>query len=120
MSKKVLIVDDEPNLLVALKDRIELEGYTTTTALNGKIALEEIRRQPPDVIVLDIIMPEMGGFELCRILKTDKDLKKIPIILITASVKDANSRLSVDVSADVYLTKTPDFSELIEAIRKFA
>src|SRR5512145_669484 len=84
MAKKILVCDDEPYILMALTDAVEMEGYECVTAINGKEALQKARETLPDLIMLDIMMPFMNGFEVCRELKADTATCDIPIIMLTA------------------------------------
>lgn len=119
MPKKILVVDDESNVLLAFKDRIQMAGYEVITATDGILALEKIKADPPDLIVLDIVMPKMDGIELCCILKADENYKHIPVILVTATVRGTLRKICDDVGADAYSQKTPDNMELIETIKRF-
>ena len=84
MAKKILVCDDEPYILMALTDAVEMEGYECVTAINGKEALQKARETHPDLIMLDIMMPFMDGFEVCRELKADASTRDIPVIMLTA------------------------------------
>jgi CheY-like chemotaxis protein len=84
MTKKILVCDDEPYILMALTDAVEMEGYECVTAINGKEALMKARETLPDLIMLDIMMPFMDGFEVCRELKADAATRDIPVIMLTA------------------------------------
>lgn len=82
---RLLIVDDNPSDLIMLETLLKGNGYTVSTARNGIEALEQSRRDPPDLIISDILMPDMDGFSLCRAIKKDAALKKIPFIFYTAT-----------------------------------
>jgi DNA-binding response OmpR family regulator len=105
MSKKILVCDDEPYILMALTDAVEMEGYECVTAINGKEALEKARETLPDLIMLDIMMPFMDGFEVCRELKADAATRDIPVIMLTAKSQQVDIQKGKDAGADDYITK---------------
>ena len=117
MSKKVLIVDDEKDLVDMLKLRIEAMGYEVYSAFDGQEGLAKAREIKPDLIVLDIMMPKMNGYEVCRFLKFDDEFKDIPIIMLTARGQEADKQLGEEVGADEYITKPFDSNELVEKIK---
>jgi two-component system alkaline phosphatase synthesis response regulator PhoP len=105
MTKKILVCDDEPYILMALTDAVEMEGYECVTAINGKEALEKARETNPDLIMLDIMMPFMDGFEVCRELKADPATRDIPVIMLTAKSQQVDIQRGKDAGADDYITK---------------
>jgi two-component system alkaline phosphatase synthesis response regulator PhoP len=105
MTKKILVCDDEPYILMALTDAVEMEGYECVTAINGKEALEKARETRPDLIMLDIMMPFMDGFEVCRELKADASTRDIPVIMLTAKSQQVDIQKGKDAGADDYITK---------------
>jgi DNA-binding response OmpR family regulator len=105
MTKKILVCDDEPYILMALTDAVEMEGYECVTAINGKEALQKARETLPDLIMLDIMMPFMDGFEVCRELKADAATRDIPIIMLTAKSQQVDIQKGKDAGADDYITK---------------
>lgn len=86
---KVLIIDDEPEILILVKSRIEANGYHGVTAGSGKLGLEMAVKEKPDIILLDLLMPEMDGYEVMKHLKENSDTAKIPVILFTAAPPEA-------------------------------
>jgi len=119
MEKKILVVDDDPTIRTAFEERFRLEGYEVITATDGKSGVEKAKEEIPDLVVLDIVMPEMDGIEACRLLKSDSRYRHIPVIIITASLQAAAERLSKEVGADVYIQKSPDFTDLVHAVKRF-
>jgi DNA-binding response OmpR family regulator len=105
MAKKILVCDDEPYILMALTDAVEMEGYECVTAINGKEALQKAREELPDLIMLDIMMPFMDGYEVCRELKADASTRDIPVIMLTAKSQQVDIQKGKDVGADDYITK---------------
>ena len=114
MSNKILIVEDDPNILEVLKYNLGKEGYATFTAIDGVQALESARTSKPDLIVLDIMLPKMSGFEVCRILRKEM---VIPIIMLTARDDEIDKVTGLDLGADDYMTKPFSIRELMARIR---
>jgi putative two-component system response regulator len=112
MSEKILLVDDDESNLRLLTKWLVMAGYDTEYALNGEEAVQKTRDVRPDLIILDIMMPVMDGYEACRILKKDQETKNIPIIMVTA-LNDREARLKgLSVSANDFLSKPIDLTEL--------
>ena len=108
MSKKqpcILVVDDEPNNLIILEELLILEGYTTRSANSGKEAIEIASKSPPDLILLDVMMPEIDGFEVCQWLRNHPQLKTIPIIFLTALDDEKSKLKGLELMGDDYITK---------------
>ena len=101
----VLVVDDEEDILDLIKYNLHREGLDIETAENGKIGLEMARKLTPDLIVLDIMMPEMDGIEACKLLRQDSVLRTIPILMLTARSEERDQVAGLDSGADIYLTK---------------
>ena len=113
MGRKILIVDDEPDMVEMLKIRLEAAGYSTMTAQDGQEALRLAREEGPDLIILDLMLPKLDGYKVCRLLKFDKKYKHIPIIMFTARAQDSDIKLGKDVGADAYMTKPFDAQALM-------
>lgn len=105
MAKKILIVDDEPDITLMLKARLEANGYQTDVAYDGHAALEMVKKNSFDLIILDLMLPKIDGYSVCRMLKFDDKYKKIPIIIFTARAESADKKLAEEVGADDYVTK---------------
>ena len=117
MGKKILIIDDEEKLVSNIKMFLELNGYQVLTAYNGKEGLEAAQNNKPDIIVSDIMMPEMDGYTMLREMKFDETLKDIPVIMLTA--KEGMSEMCEIEGASEFLTKPFDMNVLLDAIKKF-
>jgi len=111
----VLVVDDDPQLREALTRALQLDGYVITTAANGAKALEMVAQQRPDVMVLDVMMPYVGGLDVCRTLRDRKDL--LPILVLTARDEVGDRVAGLDAGADDYLTKPFALEELRARLR---
>ena len=119
MAKKVLVVDDEPDILKMVTFRLKKEGYEVITAKDGQEALDLIKSGRPDLVLLDLRLPVMDGYEVCRILKIDENLKQIPVIFLTASVVGSIVEKVKEFKADGYLIKPFDPVKLLETVKKF-
>ena len=105
MPKKILLVDDEPDILEFMEYNLKKENYTIVKANNGKEAILKAKAELPDLIILDIMMPEMDGIEACRIIREDPQLKDILVAFLTARNEDYSQVAGFDVGADDYITK---------------
>jgi len=105
MAKKILIVDDEAHIVNILKFNIKKAGYDVITAVNGEEALNIIAAEKPDLIICDVMMPKVTGFEVCQKVKNDENLKNIPFILLTAKGQEVDKDIGLKFGADHYLTK---------------
>ncbi len=115
---RVLIVDDEPDLLSVLHFGLEVEGFDVLEATDGEQALEMARSHQPDMIVLDLMLPRMDGYKVCRALKFDERYKRIPIFILSARSGETDRRLALDLGADAYVTKPYDMRDLVMKIRE--
>ncbi len=113
---KILVVDDEVYIVHILDFSLGMEGYEVITALDGEQALEKARAEHPDLVVLDVMMPKLDGYETCRMLKADEATRHIPIILLSAKGRNADQKVGYDVGADDYITKPFSPRKLVERI----
>src|SRR3989442_3955780 len=117
MSKgKILVVDDEIYIVHILDFSLGMEGYDVVTALDGEQALENARTEKPDLIVLDIMMPKLDGYETCKRLKPDAETKDVPVILLSAKGRNVDQKVGFEVGADDYITKPFSPRKLVERI----
>lgn len=115
---KILIVEDDEGSRIYLERALLSQGYSVESAANGVKALEKVEQAPPDLIISDIMMPEMDGFELCRRLKTDERFHAIPVIFYTATfVEQKDEQLAMALGASRYLVKPMELSGLFREIR---
>jgi DNA-binding response OmpR family regulator len=115
--EKILVAEDDKDLRRILKVHLESRGFVVRTARNGKIALEEVKAEKPDCLILDVMMPVMDGFEVCKRIKTMNSTRDIPVIFLTAKGKTEDKLEGMGFNADDYITKPFDFSELIARIK---
>jgi two-component system alkaline phosphatase synthesis response regulator PhoP/two-component system response regulator VicR len=118
MSKKILAVDDERHIVRLVQINLQKEGYEVVTAGNGREALEKVESEKPDLIVMDVMMPEMDGFEALEKLKANPETAQIPIIMLTAKAQDADVFSGWQKGADLYLTKPFNPSELLTFVKR--
>lgn len=118
MSEKLVVVaaDDDVDTLNVIKLKLEAHGLQVLTARDGQEAMLIVRRHRPSVVILDIMMPRLNGFQVARMIKFDKTLKTTPVILLTARTQAADRRLGMQVGADEYLTKPFDPQELLDRV----
>lgn len=114
---KVLCVDDEPQNLRLLEVLLAGNGYEVIKAENGRQALEIVRHQAVDIILLDIMMPEMDGFEVCRLLKSNEKYRNIPVIMITSLTSREDRIKGIDAGAEDFISKPFDVGEVLARIR---
>jgi two-component system alkaline phosphatase synthesis response regulator PhoP len=115
---KVLVVDDEVYILHILEFSLGAEGFEVISASNGELAVEKAKQEKPNLIVLDIMMPVLDGYETCRRLKQDPETRDIPVVLLTAKGRDVDKRLGFEVGAVDYVIKPFSPSRLIERIEE--
>ena len=115
--RKVLLVDDEPVLVEAITYNLEQAGYEVTTAADGASALEAARRERPDLVILDIMLPEMDGLEVCRLLRRENSTATTPIMMLTAKGEEIDKVVGLEVGADDYVTKPFGRRELLARVK---
>jgi DNA-binding response OmpR family regulator len=116
MSKKVLIVDDELNIVTALEFLLQRSGYEVMAAQNGDEALKRVESFAPDLVLLDVMMPRISGYEVCRRMRERPDWKHIKIIMLSAKGREAEVSKGVSLGADLYVTKPFSNNELVGKI----
>mgnify|MGYP002725817677 CR=1 FL=1 len=117
MSKKVMIVDDDPTIVRLVRNILESGGYEVAEAVDGLDALAKIKSAAPDVIVLDIVMPEINGYDVCCELRFNKDYAKIPIVILSETDREIDDVLGERVNIE-YLSKKDDLTLIIGKIEK--
>ncbi len=114
---KVLVVDDEPNIVLSLEFLMQEAGFEVTTAKDGETALESVAAAPPDLVLLDISLPGIGGFDVLERLRADPDLARLPIIMLTAHGREVEREKGLALGADDYVTKPFSTRELVERVK---
>jgi DNA-binding response OmpR family regulator len=115
MSKKILVLEDDPGIQLSIKDEFESLGYRVLTAVDGEEGLEMVRKQNPDLIILDIMLPVLDGYEVCKKLRREGD--NTPIIMLTVKDKEIDKVLGLELGADDYVTKPFSLRELVARVK---
>ena len=116
--KKILLVDDEQDMIYAVQMQLEASNFKVLTAMDGQEGLDKARAEKPDLIILDLMLPRIDGYKVCRMLKFDEKYKKIPVIIYTARAQEADEKLGYEVGADAYMTKPFDPRKLLAKINE--
>jgi DNA-binding response OmpR family regulator len=114
MPKKILLVDDEPEIIEICRDYLKASAFDVVTAKDGAQGLAAARREKPDLIVLDWMMPEMDGIDVCRVIRRESD---VPIIMLTARVEETDKLIGLELGADDYITKPFSPRELVARVK---
>ncbi len=117
MSPRILVVDDDKQIVRLLRSYLEKAGFEVLVAYDGDFALQEIRSQRPDLVVLDLMLPGRDGWEITRIVRTDEHLRETPIIMLTAQVEDTDKIVGLEIGADDYIPKPFNPREVVARIR---
>lgn len=118
MKPKVLVVDDEPDAVEVIEFNLKQSGFDVITAPDGEEALRKARAKSPDLIVLDVMLPELDGFEVCKVLRRDPATAGVPIIMLTAKAAEVDRVVGLELGADDYVTKPFSPRELVLRVRK--
>lgn len=118
MSKSVLIADDEPNIVISLEFLMKREGHAVSVARDGPAALAAIRAQRPDLVLLDVMMPGLSGFEVCQAVRADEALAGVKILMLSAKGRDTDIAKGSALGADAYMTKPFSTKELADKVRE--
>ncbi len=117
MTTKILIVEDEPDILELLSYNLRQAGFEITTAEDGEVALRLAEQNPPNLVVLDLMLPGMDGLELCRLLKQREALRRVPVLMLTAKSEEVDRIVGLELGADDYVTKPFSPRELVLRIK---
>lgn len=120
VKKKILFVDDEPDFVYEEKIVLEYEGYSVITAGSGRELLKKAREEDPDLIIMDVLLPDINGYEVLKILKKDELCRQIPVILLTALAREKNEELGISAGADFFMGKPHDPKLLMDKIKELA
>ena len=120
MKKRILLVDDEPSVREVVCTRLMSLGFEVLTAKDGQEGLDLARKESPDVVLLDLMLPKLDGYKVCRMLKFDKAFENIPVVIFSAKGSDADKKLAEQAGADAYMVKPFDFKLFTQTIQKLA
>ncbi|MEM8859466.1 MAG: response regulator transcription factor, partial [Chloroflexota bacterium] len=114
---RILVVDDDPNIVRLVRSYLENEGLTVLTAGNGTLAQQILRAERPDLVVLDLMLPDKDGWQITQFVRNDDSLKATPIIMLTARIDDTDKIVGLEIGADDYVTKPFNPRELVARVR---
>ncbi|KXK14230.1 MAG: response regulator [Fimbriimonadaceae bacterium] len=120
MPSKILVCDDERNIVRLIQVNLERHGYQVVTAFDGKEGLEKIKSEKPNMVVLDVMMPYMDGFEVLKAIRRDPETENLPVIMLTAKAQDKDVFEGYHFGADMYLTKPFNPAELIAFVKRIS
>jgi len=118
MSKSILIVDDEPNIVTSLEFLFKREGFTVAVAGDGEEALRMIAEVPPDLVLLDVMLPLKNGFDVCQKIRAHPDWRSLKVIMLTAKGRDSEVQKGLALGADAYLTKPFATKDLVMKVKE--
>lgn len=118
IKKRILLVEDEQDMVYAVTLQLEAKGYDVITASDGQEGLDKARKEKPDLVILDLMLPKIDGYKVCRMLKFDSRYKNIPVVLFTARAQDSDKKTGKDVGADAYITKPFESKTLLDKIEE--
>lgn len=116
VSKRILIVEDDPSSLRFVSFTLEQEGYEVLTASNGLEGLKKAREEKPDLLVLDVMLPGLDGFEVCRRLRADDGMARLPVLMLSAKAQEIDRTTGLKMGADDYLAKPADPGDIVERV----
>ncbi len=117
MAKKIMVVDDEPYIARVIKFKLEQEGYLVIAANDGQSGLQKIKEEKPDLILLDVMMPGLSGYEVCQKIKEDAELAGIPVVILTAKGQERDREQGLTMGASDYITKPFSPNRLLELVK---
>ena len=118
MATRVLIVEDELHIVESLSFVLESEGFEVAAELDGEAGLRRLRASPPDVLVLDLMLPKMGGLEILKAMKADAALRALPVVVLTAKGRQQDRRMAEEIGVDAFMTKPFSNRDVVEALRR--
>ena len=118
MPKKVLIVDDEPNIVLSVEFLMQRDGLDVVTASDGQEAIELLSSTQPDLMILDVMMPRKNGFEVCAEVRADPEFSAMPILMLTAKGREAEMKKGISLGADAYITKPFSTHDLVAKVHE--
>ena len=118
MARSVLVVDDEPNIVLSLEFLMRQAGYAVRVARDGEAALDAVKADPPELILLDVMMPKRDGFDVCQTIRANPDWSKVKIVLLTAKGRDIEREKGMALGADDYITKPFSTREVVDRVKQ--
>ena len=118
MSQRILIADDEPNIVISLEFLMKREGFDVQVAMDGEAALQAIAAQLPDLILLDVMLPKLNGFEVCQQIRAKPECQSLKVLMLTAKGRDTEVSKGLALGADAYMTKPFSTRDLVAKVRQ--
>lgn len=119
MATRVLIAEDDPHIVESLSFVLSRDGFEVSAALDGEEALRRMRNDPPDLMILDVMLPKRNGFEILKLLKSDPALRAIPVIVLTAKGQPQDRRMAEALGVEDFMTKPFSNTDVVHAVRRF-
>ncbi|HHW73707.1 MAG TPA: response regulator [Firmicutes bacterium] len=119
MGKRILLVEDEKNIILGVRTCLDAVGYEVEIAENGELAMEALQRSHPDLILLDLMLPKVNGFEVLESLKSDPETETIPVVVLTAKAEEEDRQRAMGLGADAYMTKPFKPQELWDLLKNY-
>ena len=120
MAKRVLLAEDEPNIAESITFLLERAGFEVTVENDGRRALDAVMADSPDVLVLDVMLPGLDGYEILRTLRADRERESLPVLMLTAKGQREDREMALKCGADLFITKPFSNAEIVSAVRKLA
>ncbi len=117
MTKRILVVDDEPNIVISLEFLMKREGFAVEIATDGEVALKVMAENAPDLVILDVMLPKMNGFEVCQQIRANPGWRGMRILMLTARGRDREIAKGLDLGADAYVTKPFSTTDLVAQVK---
>ena len=117
MGKRILIVDDEPNIVISLEFLMQREGFETSIASDGEAALASVEREKPDLVILDLMLPKINGFDVCQRIREDQRYQGLKVVMLTAKGREAEIAKGLRLGADAYVTKPFSTKDLVTRVK---
>jgi DNA-binding response OmpR family regulator len=118
--RRILVIEDEANILLSLRFVLERAGYDVEVATTGQDGLAQLRQDHPDLVILDLMLPDVSGYEVCQQVRADDQLADLPILMLTARAQQTERYKGIEVGATEYVTKPFRFSDLLERVERLA
>jgi DNA-binding response OmpR family regulator len=119
MATSVLLVDDEPNIVLSLEFLMKQAGYEVRVARDGEAALKAVAERPPDLVLLDVMMPKRDGYDVCQTIRANPAWKNVKIIMLTAKGRDIEREKGIALGADDYITKPFSTRDVVQRVKQF-
>jgi DNA-binding response OmpR family regulator len=120
MAKRVLVIEDEPNIVVSLSFLLDRAGFEVSVESDGQVGLSSAMANPPDVVVLDVMLPGLSGYDVLRQLRADSRTKELPVIILTAKGQQEDRLTATECGADLFITKPFANTDIVDAVKRLA